>query len=250
MITLTTDFSDSEYVGAMKGVLYSINPNVLIVDLTHSIRPFDIRHGAYAIYSTAPFFPKGTIHVVVVDPGVGTERKGIIIESQGQYYVGPDNGVFSLIDGERIYEILKTGRSSTFHGRDVFSPVAAGLDKGKEPQDFGREIKGYSKVMKRDVVVGEKILGEVFCTDAFGNIITSIKEEHLSDYGVKGADFVNIKVGEKSLRVSLSKTYGTVDKGQVTGVLNSFDHFEITVREGSAAERLGVKGGEALEVFT
>jgi S-adenosylmethionine hydrolase len=124
MITLLTDFGDSEYVGAMKGVIYSLNNEAKVVDLTHDIKPFDIRHAAYAIYSTFQYFPKATVHVVVVDPGVGTERKGLILELEGHFFVGPDNGVFSLIDAESTLEIKEKDASSTFHGRDIFAPIA------------------------------------------------------------------------------------------------------------------------------
>jgi S-adenosylmethionine hydrolase len=250
MITLTSDFGASEYVGAMKGAIYSINSEAKVVDLTHNIKPFDIRHGAYAIYSTFPYFPKGTVHVVVVDPGVGTKRKGLILKSSGHYFVGPDNGVFSLLEADSIYEILGKNASSTFHGRDIFAPVAAKLDAGQQPQDFGREIEDDERIMKKDVEVFERIKGEVFCTDVFGNIITSIKREHVLDYGLRIGENLEIKVGERELRIPFVRTYGDVEKGEIAGLINSSDHFELSSREGSAAERLKVKGGEGLEVFS
>ena len=248
MITLTTDFGDSEYVGAMKGVILSLNHSALIVDATHNIRPFDIRHAAYAVYSTFSFFPKETVHVVVVDPGVGTERKGIIMESAGHFFVGPDNGVFSLIDAERVFEITERKASSTFHGRDVFAPVAAQLDAGDPPESLGREIKGYKKVMKKEVDVSESIRGEVYCTDRFGNIITSIKKDHLEEYGLTPGDIINVKLGKKVFKMSFAETYGAVNVGETLGLVNSAGHFEVSVSEGSAAEKMNIRGGESVEV--
>jgi S-adenosylmethionine hydrolase len=248
MITLTTDFGDSEYVGAMKGVIYSKNPSVQIVDVTHNLQNFDIRHAAYALYSVFTYFPERTVHVVVVDPGVGTERKGLILESQGHFFVGPDNGVFSLIDAERIYEISVNNASSTFHGRDVFAPIAAKIDMGEPPEKFGNEIESYKKAMKKEVEISERIAGEVFCIDSFGNIITSIKKEHLKEYGLKLGEAVSVRFGEKVFKTSVVKTYGDVDKGEIVGLVNSAGHFEVSARERSAAKLLKIRGGEAVEV--
>ena len=248
MITLTTDFGVSEYVGAMKGVILSLNHSALIVDATHNIRPFDIRHAAYAVYSTFSFFPKETVHVVVVDPGVGTERKGLILESDGHFFVGPDNGVFSLIDGERVFEISERKVSSTFHGRDVFAPAAAKIDMGDPIEKLGSEIKTYKKVMKKEVDVSESIRGEVFCTDRFGNIITSIKKDHLEEYGLNLGDLISVKLGKKVFKMPFVETYGNADRGQIACLINSSDHFEVSTREGSAADRLEIQGGESVEV--
>lgn len=248
MITLTTDFGDSEYVGAMKGVILSLNPGSQIVDLTHHIPAFDIHRAAYALYTVFSYFPKGTVHVVVVDPGVGTNRKGIILELQGHYFVGPDNGVFSLIDAEKVYEITVKNASSTFHGRDVFAPVAAGLDMGLLPEKFGSEIEAHERVMKKEVNVSDTIKGGVYCTDPFGNIITSIKREHLKEYGINIGDTVNVRFGEREFKISFVETYGVVDKGGILGLINSAGHFEVSVTEGSAAEQLNIIGGESVEV--
>jgi S-adenosylmethionine hydrolase len=248
MITLLTDFGDSEYVGAMKGVIYSLNNEAKVVDLTHDIKPFDIRHAAYAIYSTFQYFPKATVHVVVVDPGVGTERKGLILELEGHFFVGPDNGVFSLIDAESTLEIKEKDASSTFHGRDIFAPIAADIDMGVSPKNFGVKRKRYLKVVKRDVKISDGIMGWVFCSDNFGNIITSIKGEHLRDFDLKIGDILNVRIDGKQVQAPLVRSYGFGKKEQFVGLINSSDHFEISTREGSVADRLKVQGGEKVEI--
>ncbi|RMF91196.1 MAG: hypothetical protein D6733_01825 [Methanobacteriota archaeon] len=249
MITLTTDFGASEYVGAMKGVIYSINPEAVVVDLSHGIRPFDIRHGAYALYTTFPYFPEGSVHVVVVDPGVGTERRGVIIESEGHLFVGPDNGVFSLIEAEEVYEIKDVSASSTFHGRDVFAPVAARLDGGERPAALGRRTDGVMRIMNKEVDVAYSIHGEVFCRDRFGNVITSIREEHLKEAGLKRGGVPKVIVERRRISAPFVGTYGEIEGEGFGALVNSSGYFEIALREGSAAERLDVRGGESVEVI-
>jgi S-adenosylmethionine hydrolase len=249
MITLTTDFGDSEYVGAMKGAILSLNPGAQVVDITHNIPAFDIRRAAYALYTVFSYFPEVTVHVVVVDPGVGTERKGLILESHGHFFVGPDNGVFSLIDAEKIYEINIERASSTFHGRDVFAPISAQIDMGESPEKLGREIEAYEKLMKKEVEISAQIKGEVYCTDTFGNIITSIKKEHLHKYGLKLGEVVSVKFGKKVFKMPFVETYGDMDEGDTNGLVNSAGHFEVSVSEGSAADLLEIRGGEAVEVW-
>jgi len=251
MITLTTDFSGSEYVGALKGVIYTLNPEARIVDITHSIRAFDVRHGAYAIYSTYPFFPPRTVHMVVVDPGVGAGRRGIIISSKGHLFVGPDNGVFSLIDAEDVYELKEPSPATpTFHGRDVFAPVAARLDLGVEPGELGRRIEGYDRSLRREVEVRDVIRGEVLCIDAFGNAVTYIRREHMVASGLKDKPELKMEINGRELSLPFVKTYGEVEKGGLACLINSFGHLEIAVREGSAAEALGLRGGEEVEVYS
>jgi S-adenosylmethionine hydrolase len=248
MITITTDFGYSEYVGAMKGVILTINPESILVDLTHNILPFDIRHGAYALYSTYPFFPKGTVHVVVVDPGVGTERKNLIIESGGHYFVGPDNGVFSLIEAEKIFEITEENTPTTFHGRDIYAPTAAKIERGVDPGELGKQIDSHLKIMKKEVEAGHILKGEVFCIDPFGHIITSITQRSIKLLGLQDGDEVNIRLGERRLKVPWVRTYGELKKGVLGIIINSAGHLEITLREGNANHQLGSRGGDAVEV--
>jgi len=249
MITLTTDFGDSEYVGAVKGVILSQNPGAQIIDITNSIPAFNIRRAAYALYTTYKYFPKGTVHMVVVDPGVGTERKGLILDSGGRFFVGPDNGVFSLIDADKIYEINVESVSSTFHGRDVFAPIAAKIDLGEPLESLGCEINVYEKIMKKEVLVSERITGEIYCIDTFGNIITSIRDVYLKENGVDFGDTINVRIGERDIKIPFVETYGKAGIGETLGLVNSAGYFEVSLREGSAAEKLDILGGESVEAW-
>ncbi len=250
MITLTTDFGDSEYVGAMKGVIYSICPEAKIVDLTHNIRKFDIRHAAYVLSTAYRYFPKDTIHVVVVDPGVGTSRRGVIIRTEDFFFVGPDNGVFSLIGGiEEVYEITFESKSKTFHGRDVFAPIAAKIECGSKPAEFGTLTKDIEKIGFNKVKMKNgNIEGEVFCIDYFGNVIMNIKREDLSRIGIEFdvSFFLEIKKREYELR--LLESYGFAEEGELCCLFGSGGYLEAAVNQGDASEFLGVKGGEKVRI--
>lgn len=249
MIALLTDFGDSEYVGAMKGVIYSIKANAVIADISHNIRAFDIRHAAYALYSVYRYFPEKTVFTVVVDPGVGTKRKGVILEGNSQFFVGPDNGVFSLIKADQCYEIdADEGGSATFHGRDFFAPVAAKIDSGITPAELGVKTPGYKRIMEQPVDSSENLLGQVYCIDAFGNIITSITNRHVVQRGLEVGEYLNLKIAGQRVRLRFVKTYGDADKGELAALINSAGHLEISMREGNASETLKIFGGEAVEV--
>jgi S-adenosyl-L-methionine hydrolase (adenosine-forming) len=188
MITLTSDFGLRDpYVAEMKGVMLTTNPKAIIVDISHDVEKFNVRMGAFILASAAPFFPKGTIHLVVVDPGVGTQRRAILVQTKMAYFIGPDNGVLMLAalgqGVEHIYELLNRNLmlpkiSNTFHGRDIFATAGANLDKGVKASDFGQEIS--NPVTPNFVAVEqikEGLRGEVLHIDGFGNIITNIKEK-------------------------------------------------------------------------
>jgi hypothetical protein len=249
LVTLITDFGPSEYVGAMKGVIHSICPKTRVIDIAHGIGKFDIRRAAYAVYSSCKYFPKGTIHLVVVDPGVGTERRGIILETEDHLYIGPDNGVFSLVeDIKKIYEISYPSVSKTFHGRDVFAPIAAKLACGAKADDFGREVEGFRRIEFRKVGLEEgTISGEVLCIDDFGNIITNIKKEVVDKAGIRYGSEVTLKAkGER--RIRFLESYGFAETGELISLIGSEDFLEIAVNQGNASERLGIKGGDGIEV--
>ncbi len=249
MIAFLTDFGDSEYVGAMKGVIYSIKPDAVIADITHNIRPFDIRHAAYALYSVYRYFPDKTVFTVVVDPGVGTERKGVILEGGKQFFVGPDNGVFSLIEAESCYEIESAeDGSATFHGRDVFAPAAAKIDSGIKPSELGVRIAGYRSIIGESADSSGHLKGQVYCVDAFGNIITSITDRHMVESGMAACEYLHITIAEKRIELPFVRTYGNVDRGELAALINSAGHLEISMREGSASEKLKISGGESVEV--
>lgn len=249
MITLTTDFGSSEYAGTMKGVIYSICPEAKIVDITHSIKKFDVRHAAYVLHSSAPYFPKGSIHCVVVDPGVGTERSGVIIKTKKHIYVGPDNGVFSLVeDIEKVVEIASKAKSKTFHGRDVFAPIAARLACSAKIEEFGREIKSIKRIIGEAKVEKRAVSGEVVCIDSFGNVITNISEKLLRKAGIKYNSFINLKIKGKKHRVRFLKSYGFASRNELICLIGSSGYLEVAVNQGNAAEKLKVIGGDKVEI--
>jgi len=247
IIALLTDFGESEYVGMMKGVIARLCPNAKIIDLTHSIRKFDIRHGCFVLWQSYRFFPKSTVFVVVVDPGVGTERRGIILKTKDYIFIGPDNGVFTLInDVDKIIEIPQPEEASlTFHGRDVFAPIAAKIACGAKIEELGSEIKSFKKLkIRKPERKGDKIFGEVLCIDAFGNIITNIPKEILN---LEYNQSITIKIKEK-FKVRFLKSYGYAEKNELLALIGSANTLEIAVNQGNAAEKLGVKGGEEVVI--
>ncbi|MBN2109807.1 MAG: S-adenosyl-l-methionine hydroxide adenosyltransferase family protein [Methanosarcinaceae archaeon] len=251
IVTLTTDFG-SLYPAAMKGVILTVDPHAHIVDITHSIPHADIRAGAFALYSVVPCFPEGAVHVAVVDPGVGTPRKSIVISSGGQFFVGPDNGLMvpaALRLGDmQVYRItnmeLLDKVSATFHGRDVFSRIGAYLSLGMQPEDVGEKTGDYVHLDLGKVELTENsISGEIIYIDDFGNVITNIAGDVVLDrvqFGktvmVCGAD------------VPFMQTYGLVDKGMLLALIGSHGFFEIAMNQGSAASSLGVKNGDMLNI--
>ncbi len=190
ILTLTSDFGLSDhYVAVMKGVILSICPPARIVDISHGISPFEIAEGAYLIAQAYPCFPRKTVHVVVVDPGVGTARRPILLEAAGQYFVGPDNGVLSMIYSREKHKVrlisneryFRKPVSRTFHGRDIFSPVAAHLASGVPPSRMGKLIQDYLQPsFEKPQRTGKRTwTGRILRIDRFGNIVTNF---HLSDF--------------------------------------------------------------------
>ncbi len=250
IITLTTDFGYSEYVGAMKGVIASLCPEARIIDVSHCVREFDIRHAAYVVHTTCKYFPKGTIHLAVVDPGVGTERKGIIVETQDSLFVGPDNGTFSLIEGvNKMYELNLKGSSKTFHGRDVFAPAAAKLASGTKPNELGSEVDQMERINYRKVMAnGSMLSGEVICRDHFGNIITNIEDKDLMASNVDYNDALSLSAGGGVYGARFVETYGIGEEGELVALIGSGNYLEFAVNKGDASTRLGLFGGEPIEV--
>ncbi len=252
IVTLTTDFG-SLYPAALKAVILGIEPGAQIVDITHSIAHADIRGGAFAMYTVVDYFPEGTVHVAVVDPGVGTERNSIIISSGGQFFVGPDNGLMipaALKLGDiQVYKITNTELlgdvSSTFHGRDIFARVGAYLLGDMTPDDVGEKIEDYVHLDFGNVDAKNNLVsGEVIYVDDFGNIITNIPGKVVLD---------RVSFGEK-LNVSGTKllfmqTYGLMEEGQLLALIGSHGFFEIAVNLGSAASELGIKNGDRIDIL-
>jgi S-adenosylmethionine hydrolase len=235
-ITLTTDFGTRDhFVGTMKGVILGIAPRVQIVDITHEIEPYNIREGAYEIAQAWRYFPKGTIHVVVVDPRVGSARRAIVCEAEGQFFVAPDNGVLSMIYDSSKHKVQELANrkmflkevSRTFHGRDVFAPVAGHLACGVSAARFGGVV--------RDYVVLPGSAGVVLKVDRFGNLITNFRGE-----------FRELLVGGKRVRRVVS-TFSEGAVGELVAIVGSSGFIEIVVNQGSAAGVLGVGSGAVVE---
>jgi S-adenosylmethionine hydrolase len=255
LITLTTDYGvASPYVAVVKGVVLSLNPEARLLDLTHAIRPQDLRHANYFLGTAAPFFPPGTVHVCVVDPGVGSERAGLYAEAGGQRLVGPDNGVFTdalrKLGGATCVRRLANPRfwrpavSSTFHGRDVFAPVAAHLTLGVDPADLGPEHpESVSLPTHSAVTYGRRWQGEVQFADDFGNLITNIPACKLKCLPVK------VSVGDgPPVALRWVRTYADAAPGELVCVFSSDGFFEVAEVNGNAARRLGVAAGAPVEL--
>jgi S-adenosylmethionine hydrolase len=254
VITLTTDFGTRDsYVGTMKGVIYGIAPDVHVVDITHDIEKQDIVEASIVLKSTRSFFPDGTIHVCVVDPEVGGERRPILAESGGYYFIGPDNGVFSFaLDRDfRAWELSNPDYhlplvSDTFHGRDVFSPVAAHLALGVDPEELGSRVETITRSeLRRPLIFQDRIQAEVIHVDSFGNLITNVTREVAE--GVSEGRRLRIEVSGRIVE-GIHRTYAEGATGQLIAVLGSTDLLEIAVRDGSASRRLGVGRGDPVRL--
>ncbi len=254
MITLLTDFGNLDYfVPAVKGVIYTINPGVRIADITHEIPPHDIASAAFILSACYNDFPRDTIHLAVVDPGVGSERRAIVVETGAHLFVGPDNGVFSYIYArESIVRVIhitseqfyRRGVSPTFHGRDIFAPVAAWLSCGLSPDALGNEIADYIKLeIPKPMVTQGKIEGCVIHIDRFGNCVTNITAEDLP------LDLVNqseIKMGFADRQINRFYRHFAASAGtqELFAYLGSAGYWEIAVWCGSAAQFAGAQVGK------
>ena len=246
-ITLITDFGLRDgHVGAMKGVVLEVNPLATLVDIAHDIPPGDIIHGAFVLSTAIPFFPQGTVHVAVVDPDVGSaDRRPIAVEVAGQFLVGPDNGLFSLLFSGDCRAVVLSSQafrlpevSATFHGRDIFAPAAGHLSLGAPIEELGQEI--FDPVMLELLTVkdlGDELHGSVIHIDRFGNLITNIKPGNL-----KGRSIVSAKIGE--LEVSGVKgSYYEVGCGEPLALWGSSSCLELAVNRGKASDRALVGRG-------
>lgn len=254
IITLLTDFGTKDYyVASMKGVILKINPQCRIIDLSHQVSPQDIREGAFLLASAFSYFPEQTIHLAVIDPEVGGKRKPILLKTRNYFFVGPDNGLFTLVaekDGvERVIELTNSKYflsplSSTFHGRDLFAPVAAHLSRGVRPQTFGKRVDQWVRLdLKKQEEEGKRLIGEVILTDRFGNLITNIEKERILGF-IKDYSFV-IRIGRRRIS-KISQGYWEGRKGDLLALFGSAGFLEIAIREGNAQKRLKVNRGEPI----
>jgi S-adenosyl-L-methionine hydrolase (adenosine-forming) len=253
IITLTTDYGTNDHlVGTLKGVILKINPDVTIVDITHNITAFDLLDGALAIGSAYAYFPAKTIHVVVVDPGVGTERRPLLVSAANQYFVAPDNGVLSVIY-EREPEGLVVRHanvehyylqpvSKTFHGRDIFAPVAAWLSKGWQTASMGDEITDYKRfALPRPKEADGAVKGIILRTDAFGNLITNFRQEDLPE-SVLQDGAIKLQAGTQAVS-RFVETFAQGNNSEPFAYVGSSGFVEIGVNKGNAARTLGLGRG-------
>jgi len=252
IITLTTDYGTEDHlVGTLKGVILKINPDVTIVDITHHVTPFDLLDGALAIGEAYSYFPPKTIHVVVVDPGVGTERRPILVSGQNQYFIAPDNGVLSLVyEREEKFVVRHANAkhyylqpvSKTFHGRDVFAPVAAWLSKGWQTASMGEEIQDYKRfALPRPKAADGTVKGVVLRVDAFGNLVTNFRSEDLPE-SARNGKALNLQVGNHAV-TKLVETFAQGEAAESVAYFGSSGYLEIGVNKGSASRVLGLGRG-------
>jgi S-adenosylmethionine hydrolase len=246
LITLLTDFGTRDaYVAAMKGVICSLNPQAVLVDLSHDVPPQDIRAGALNLVAAAPYFPPGTIHLAVVDPGVGGPRRALAAHCRGQFWVGPDNGLFHLIFRQAsplsLVSLVNPAYfrprvSATFHGRDIFAPVAAHLSLGVDLNRFGPKIADPVALDLPEPRFGpEGVWGEIMYVDQFGNLISNISFGELSAW--RGQQDISLKAGPVALR-GLARTYSDVAPGEFLALEGSHGFLEIACAMANAARRL------------
>jgi S-adenosylmethionine hydrolase len=251
LITLTTDFGSSDhFVGAMKGVIASIFPEARIHDITHNLTPYDVLGGALTVANSSRYWPAGTIHVVVVDPGVGTARRPLLVSAGGQYFIAPDNGVLSLVlDREnevRAWHITAEKYfvhpvSRTFHGRDIFAPSAAWLARNGQPESFGPEINDCERfALPKPEISASAIRGVILRADHFGNLLTNLRPEDAPRL-VSGTRF-RLKIGNAEI-TRMVTTFGEAAQGEPCLLAGSSGYFEIAANRASAAEITGASTG-------
>ncbi len=261
IITLTTDFGLKDpFVGIMKGVISGINPKAQIIDISHDIIPHNIFEASQIISMSYKYFPPATIHIVVVDPGVGGVRKPLLVVTENYYFIGPDNGVFTPIFEEPhtgIFKVLHISSSHyclplqgpTFHGRDIFAPAAAWLSKGVESSKFGERIKDYvSLLMPKSKATSKTTLeGEIIYIDTFGNAITNITKDNLDKLSPEFSK-EKFKVIYKGSQLNLVNYYSEKESSTLSAVINSFGFLELFLYKGAASEKFDIKTGDKVSV--
>lgn len=257
VITLTTDYGTGDHlVGVMKGVILSINPEVQIVDITHGVLAHDILDGALTVGQAYNYFPAKTIHIVVIDPGVGTQRRPILVASDQHYFVAPDNGVLSCVydQTDALYawhitseHYFRNPISNTFHGRDVFAPVAAWLSKSWQTSAFGDLITDFVRfAIPKPKANGNMIKAMVLRIDNFGNLITNVTAKDVPALIATDGKFT-IRVGNGQVQKVLP-TFANGTPGEAFGVIGSSGYLEISVNKGNAARTLGAARGAEVTV--
>jgi S-adenosyl-L-methionine hydrolase (adenosine-forming) len=259
IVTLTTDFGVADhFVGTIKGVILDIVPEAEIVDICHAVQAFDVLDGALTIAQAYSYFPAGTVHLVVVDPGVGTERRPIIASTDRHHLVAPDNGVLSLVyDREERLQVRHVAAehyflqpmSNTFHARDVFSPVAAYLAKGVDPEKFGEVITDYVRfnAPRAKTVDSQTLRGVILKVDRFGNLVTNITPQDAPMLFEPQPGPFKIVVGKREV-TAIKTAYAQGAPGEVFGILGSMGYLEIATNRGAAAQLVGAGKGSEVSI--
>ncbi len=260
IVTLTTDFGYSDYyVGALKGVILNVNPDVQIIDLCHDLRPYDVMDGAFAIAQAYHYFPPGTIHLVVVDPGVGGSRRPILVSAGKYHFVAPDNGVLSLLyvreETVTVRHITATQYflqpvSQTFHARDIFGPVAAWVSRQVEPEKFGDPVDDFVRFqIPQPKKVSDRLLkGVVLRTDRFGTLATNLTPDDVPELFGETPPAFKLVVGKKEV-TRLAASYEHEAPGELFAILGSSGYLEISVNRGDAAAAMGVGSGAEVDLI-
>lgn len=252
-----TDFGQKDaYVAAMKGTILEICPNATLIDISHGITRFNILQAAFILLHTSRYFPTNSIHLVVVDPGVGTNRRRIIVQGKRCYYVGPDNGVVSLaIQGEGIKKMvqitkkkfMRSNISTTFEGRDIFAPVAAHLAQGVPIDSFGPTLDQMTHLsISPPLTTKNSITGEIIHTDGFGNIITNIGNSRIQDLKVEQE--YQITINHVTKKVKHMKSYGYVSPGELVITKGSSNYIEVSINQGNAQKLFNAVAGDLIEI--
>jgi S-adenosylmethionine hydrolase len=260
LVTLLTDFGNADYfVGAMKGAILSVSPQARIFDITHEIPPQDIRAGAFTLMAAYGSFPPETIHVAVVDPGVGSQRRPILLAAGGYYFIGPDNGIFSYIyereAGGRVFhldreEFFRPAVSATFHGRDVFAPIAGALLNGAKPDQLGHEIKDYVRLAPfapRPIEEGN-LSGQIIHIDRFGNCVTNLTRDGVTEALIENG--ARLIVGDYEIK-SFRRFYAEEgsESSEPFAIWGSAGLLEIAALNSSAAQQMGAQRGQPVRLI-
>ena len=257
-VTLLTDFGlGSGYVSQMKGVISSFSSKVNFIDICHQIPPHNIHAGAFVLSTSVPFMPKGSIHIGVVDPGVGSSRRGVVIVTTRHLFIGPDNGLFlpaaRLFGVFKVYEISNESLfqhpvSNTFHGRDIFASVAGHILQGVSFDMIGGEIYDYVDLsFPSSLFIDDVIKAEVLFIDDFGNVITNIEGNRFLPFMLNESSLM-IKINEQSIPVQFTKTYDFVSKEEVLLTIGSHGYVELSVNQAKADNRFGLHIGDKIEI--
>ena len=260
IITLLTDFgTEDAYVGIMKGVILSVNPSAMIIDITHHIDPHDLIQAAYIIKSSYRYFPEGTVHVIIVDPGVGSDRAIVALKMMGHIFLAPDNGILTLLmDEGKIDSIIRVENtlyflesvSQTFHGRDIFAPTGAHLSKGMDIKKLGSCLDKQElvnlRIRKPYISDKGELVGNIISFDRFGNCISNIDVNDLKKFDDGGSErMLEIKIGKNTIK-SLSLSYADTKPRSPLAIIGSFGYLEIALNKGNAKLYFGVEKGDTI----